>query len=493
MTLQFTQLSSSTTLYSASGGGKLIARVAGVGAGAGASGRIRYTAVGGGTLYTQDSIGEPAEPSAGNGKLNLRVFGQGFERVVGEGGGGKLGMRGMGTGAGTSYGRGRLYMRGSGNEFPTPVNYAFYLKAPPIMQGFANHGYGLLVDGVSCHDPRSRLYAALVRSVALMDEQRNQPYAGNARASDIVATSEGLGWLRSVVIEEGLLLETEVVPDSRAYGRVVSRLILEGKVANYAEAVATLKEALTLLSFEQALTLALVADEVELETQLASRYLLISRVLDQLMLDAHAEGDFQMVALVSDALLLEQIQAGTVDMVALLHDSVGVTLNLSFDDGQYIAWVLNTESVGLSRYTNYPFNSFMRIGQRYFGVHHGGVVELVGDSDMGNPISAKLRFGMFDFNDRHEKTFSDAFIGTAADGTLVLKAIFVNRDTGEKNMAIYKVNYRPAASSRETRAKLGRGVQAVDFDFVLENVDGAYFDLKSIQFNPMMGSRRTRG
>ena len=76
---------------------------------------------------------------------------------------------------------------------------------------------------------------------------------------------------------------------------------------------------------------------------------------------------------------------------------------------------------------------------------------------------------------------------------MLLKAIFVDEQTGEKNMAIYKVLPRPAAASRETRAKLGRGMKAVDWDFVLENVDGADFDLHSIQFYPTQLSRRTRG
>lgn len=494
MTLQFIPLSSSTTTYMGSGGGRLVGKVDGIGVGVGNIGRIRYTAVGGGRGSVSAGVGIPLTPSTGGGQANIRVVGTGFERVFGEGGGGQVGMRpAVGTGTGVSYGRVRIGMRGAGDDFPATDNYAFYIKAPPIMQGFGNHGYGLLIDNVVTEAPLKRLYTAMIRSVARLYADERKTYTGSARVREAIETGEDLAWFRLLVLEEGLVLDGQVIGDSRIIGRVVSRLILEGKAVNYAEAVVTLKEALTLLSFEQALTLALVADMVELESQLTTRWLMISRVIDQVILQDSPLGEFQLVALVEDAVLLEQILSGTVDMVALLRDSVGLTINLSFDDGQYIAWVINTESAGLSRYTNYPFNSFMRFGNRYFGVHHGGVVELAGETDLGAPIAARLRMGMFDFNDRHEKTFSDAFIGTAADGTLALKVIFVNGRTGEKDMAIYKVNYRPAGTSRETRAKLGRGIQAVDFDFVLENVDGAFFDLKTIQFTPMMGSRRTRG
>ena len=41
--------------------------------------------------------------------------------------------------------------------------------------------------------------------------------------------------------------------------------------------------------------------------------------------------------------------------------------------------------------------------------------------------------------------------------------------------------------------KVGKGLKAVDFAFVIENVDGADFDLSSIEFRPIYLARRTRG
>ena len=41
--------------------------------------------------------------------------------------------------------------------------------------------------------------------------------------------------------------------------------------------------------------------------------------------------------------------------------------------------------------------------------------------------------------------------------------------------------------------QIKEGLRAVDWDFELENVDGAMFDLHTIQFQPMALSRRTRG
>lgn len=492
MTLRFQNIDPVTAEADVGGQIYISGGSTGVGVGALASGRLALR----GASYGEESaaIPEPVEPATATGRLAIGGAADGFEVLVSDAeNGGKLGITGAATGEGASYASGKLGLRGGATEMAPIQNYAFYLKASPLMYAYANTGYGLMREDFTVGQQALRLYAAMVRSIAGLADSHPGRYSGATRVVDIVATEDGMNWLRTVFLQEGLLAGDTVVPDSRAFGRVITRVLLEGKASNYAEALAVMSEALTLLSFQRSLTLALVADDVELESQITQRYLQVVRLLEMLATETWAAPQYRMVALVSEALYTEQLAAGTVDMVAIFREAVGLSMTLSFEDGQYIAWVINTESTGLSRYTNYPFNSFMTINRRYFGVHSGGIVELVGDTDAGIPISAKLRTGMYDFNDRHEKAFSDAFIGMAADGTMLLKVILVNHASGEKDMAVYKVNYRPADSSRETRAQLGRGLKAVEWDFVLENVDGAHFNLDIIQFAPLVGSRRTRG
>lgn len=497
MTLQFDNFSPSGTTYAGYGGGKTGVLVAGRGAGAFAagSGKIAVGVQGRGSVTS--GVPVPITPSTGGGQLNTRLAGTGFERLFGAGGAGKVGVRApVGAAPALAYGAGRIGIYGEGQEVPPIQNYAFYLKAPPIMQAFANYAYTATIEGVAMSDMRERFYTALVRAVVRIDQRELPTWAGTKRVRDVLATDDGLNWVRQLLIAEGLVLDDTIVPDWRALGRVVSGLILSGHASGVAEALAIIAEAVTLTSFEKALLLALVADDVELTSQLTHRYLQIVAVIERMLLEASQSSVYQLVVLVSEDFVLDTGENGQVDMVALLREAIGLTIGLEFDDGRYIAWTLNTESGGLSSYSNYPFNSYFKLGQRYYGVHAGGIVELVGDTDAGTAIAARLRFGMFDFNDRHEKTYEDAFLGVAANGDLLLKVIFVTnkgQHAGKKVMAVYKVNYRPSGSQRDTRAKIGRGVQAVDFDFVLENVDGADFDLSNIQFNPVVGARRTRG
>jgi hypothetical protein len=194
----------------------------------------------------------------------------------------------------------------------------------------------------------------------------------------------------------------------------------------------------------------------------------------------------------TERVALRATAGGQVDLRILLEESVGFAATLSIDNGEYIAWVLNTESKGLSRYTNYPFNSFARIGGRYFGVASDGVHRLEGDDDNGEDIAAFIRTGLEAFGTRRLKRIPEAFIGYTSDGTLVLKAIIVDEE-GNKSAAIYRLPTRGAANKRANRFKLGRGLESVDWAFELHNADGSDFELGNIEFRPANMTRRTRG
>ena len=68
----------------------------------------------------------------------------------------------------------------------------------------------------------------------------------------------------------------------------------------------------------------------------------------------------------------------------------------------------------------------------------------------------------------------------------------IDPTTGEKSAAIYRLADPGAANVREHRVKFGRGLKSVDWDVVLENVDGADFELHSVEFHPLNLDRRTR-
>ena len=122
-----------------------------------------------------------------------------------------------------------------------------------------------------------------------------------------------------------------------------------------------------------------------------------------------------------------------------------------------------------------------------------GLLALGGDTDAGAAIKAKIRLGMTDMGTRKMKRLPEVFMGYTGDGRLVLRVIYVDDKSGEKVGADYLMKPRPAGSKRESRFEPGKGLVAVDYDFELENIDGADFSVTNIEFSPMTVDRRTRG
>lgn len=405
----------------------------------------------------------------------------------------QLRHRGFAGAPGSISGRTWLRLRASGAPGLGGTAYALLIPQAPEVSGYADQWFGTIDERFSLDSAASRLYAAVVKAPLKLGTGRRSRYDGSIRASEQFGFADTTSFVVHMLAADGISFGSLATGEYRMLARAASRLILAGYANSYAEALQQIADALVFGNLVEWMQLAGTADTLALNDRIDSLYAAFARVVERLVLSANGSQEYSLTVMLREGFVLNAQATHEAEFTAQLADSIGFAMALSFDSGDFIAWVMNTESRGLSRYTNYPFNSFAKVGGRYYGAHSGGIARLGGRDDMGEPIKAKLRLGMFDFGDRHLKSFSDVFFGITTDGQMLLKAIFVDDRTGEKSMAVYKVKARPAAASRETGAKLGRGLKAVDWDCVLENVDGADFDLQSIQFYPTQLSRRTRG
>ena len=219
-------------------------------------------------------------------------------------------------------------------------------------------------------------------------------------------------------------------------------------------------------------------------------YTAIERVIDSAVLFAFDRQS--LTFLVSDSMALSDGVLSVAEMYALIRDGVAMVGRFRLDTGEYIAWVINTESSGVSTYTNYPFNSFAVVGGVAFGLTSTGMHALDADDDEGDAINARLRVGLTDMGSRMLKNVSEAYIGFTSDEKMLLRTITPDPVTGERKAVTYNMNAVGNASLAPQRFETGKGVKAVDWDFELENVDGADFELHSVEFLPVKMSRRTR-
>ena len=153
---------------------------------------------------------------------------------------------------------------------------------------------------------------------------------------------------------------------------------------------------------------------------------------------------------------------------------------------------VNTDGKGLSRYTNYPFNSFMRVGGLYYGATDTGLYQLDGNDDAGTPIAARLRVGMAMLGSRSLKRVPAAYFSYTASGDLLLKVVIPSPVDGLREAHCYKLKANNTANLGPGRVVIGKGLTSVYWDFAVENIAGADFEMEAIDIYPVALERNVR-
>lgn len=368
------------------------------------------------------------------------------------------------------------------------------LMAPPFhVSGYGGQWFETPRETFQVGAGEASLPVHVLRDITLLGEE----YSGRIEAAMVLADAVALSAPAAVVLYELILDLVVTAPDAQytytGAARALERLLAAGAATGYVEAIAVMLDAMALRSLADGFDFEQVTDTAALTAAVADAYTAMGAVLDRLLTSPEAVGAQHLTAVVRDTVAFDPTTATSADLYAVLRDSLGLAAHLSLDTGEYVAWVVNTESAGTSTYRNYPFNSFASLGGRYYGATSQGLFLLEGEDDDGEAIDARIRLGLHDMNTRKLKRLPEAYIGYKSDGNLILRVIVADDQTGEKVALEYLMRPRAAPALRESRFITGRGVKAVDWDFEIENIDGADFDLAEVEFHPLIMDRRTRG
>lgn len=363
-----------------------------------------------------------------------------------------------------------------------------------------------LAGGASAYEIRNLLSAAAASGVLAGNETRL--LRGMARFGAAGAAAwEARGALASSVAMDDLLylvyhaqilseveLEAGVALDHTGYARITSALLLGGQAASLREAHGLLVDALALRELASAAEYLTLVSEAEFAAAVDVAYAAAARLADIAAMAVGVTTNATLYALLRDDVDFNATQLATYEGFAALRDTLGFALSSVVDNGQFTAWTMNTDSKGATKYTNYPFNSFMQIGGVWHGVADDGLYRLGGPDDDGEAIRSKLRLGMAALGTRLSSHAVSAYFGYTADGDLRLKVVTADSQTGTREAHVYRLYANDAAGSmRNSRSKIGKGLKAVYWDFVIENVDGANFELDCVEILPLVLDRRLRG
>jgi len=258
----------------------------------------------------------------------------------------------------------------------------------------------------------------------------------------------------------------------RAAGIIAEAVIFQDLVERYFELSAT--EGLTMTDDE------------------ASLYRAVAINIEAAAMSDVIAGGMRLNLLVSDELIGSDTLIDSARLRAALDDNAIFGGAITLPDGVFSAIVLNTESLGISEYTNYPFNSFDKLGNDYLGASDTDIFQLTGDDDAGTDIDAVIRTSMTNFGTNVFKRVPRAYLGYTSSGGMIMKTI--STSGGVKTERWYELTPRTgdhaSTAPAAARIQLGRGIKATYWQFELINKLGADFDIDSLQLYPMILKRR---
>jgi hypothetical protein len=227
-----------------------------------------------------------------------------------------------------------------------------------------------------------------------------------------------------------------------------------------------------------------VLEDIGLNDALAALSAFSHLVTDSFAMDDVPSSVGTMLITVGETVLLDDTLSISQTINGLINEGITFSVDLTLDGETYLAWVMNTETYGVTNYENFRFNSMCGFNGAYYATDGTKIYRLDGQTDDGAAIDAEISLGASDFGSAFLKRMERAYLGLRADGQMVLKVI-----TDEKAEDWYTLESVPSALG-ESHVKIGKGLKARYWRLALRNKGGSDFTLDSLRLLPLKLSRR---
>lgn len=240
-----------------------------------------------------------------------------------------------------------------------------------------------------------------------------------------------------------------------------------------------------------AYSFAVVANDIiGMNSTAVAVHTVIAQAADDIGMNSVAIGTLRSPGDASDTIGFSESVLGGLRASATANDTLSFIAGLTVDGETYTGIVMNTENAAVSEYDNFSFNSLTRAGTgRYLGAKADGIYELGGDLDDTSEIDAYFTTKLFDFESDKFKRMDRAYLGIKNDGSMILKTITRDSTDGKKHENWYELE-ATSEEMRTQRIKTGRGLKSHYWQFTVTNKLGSDFDLDTIEFKPIILSRR---
>jgi len=371
-----------------------------------------------------------------------------------------------------------------------PITYTdfFAMEMEPYAFMEAGTYYNAIISSVQFDEAlvaeRVLVLADALRFVDIV----GAPVVYNITLNASFSAHDSLAAVFDVALADTALLNDLSTGGWLMYSALADALVCTGVASSQMNALSLVASVLVSRDLVALVHEASIDDPLLLTEAAASTYNQIVQILESVgFADLGTSGLF-ITGLLDESVEFEETLTATSVFNLLLTEQVVLTSRLRIFGEDYVGYVMNTRTRGVTQYQGYNFNSFAELDGKYYGANDEGLYLLEGDTDDDAPISAYIRTGLTDFGTQFKKQVHDAYIGYTTDGRLLLKVI--TTDAGERKENWYALNPKDNEATSDNRFRISKGIKSVHWQFEVANIDGADFDISNMTVWPFVLHRR---
>ena len=282
---------------------------------------------------------------------------------------------------------------------------------------------------------------------------------------------------------EQLNIDSNISTIQKVYPYVVDYLLANSQITSHVKFTAKLIEQLLIVEKIALLVGMSLSESIQASDNIAALLRVYEYITENLN-DVDAVADSGRFGIILSETLVDLDQLTTTQIVQLFLRS-DVYVRGSFVDGESdYTFTINTESMGLTEYSNFGFNS---MSEDYVATD-SGIYAITNTDDDGVAIDAKIKTGLLDFGTSIQKQVPYAYLGISKKGEMVLKTIVDWK--GERKERWYNITMSGVDAVDTKRVALGKGIKSKYWQFELSNKDGSDFDLDVFEVLPLILKRR---
>lgn len=141
------------------------------------------------------------------------------------------------------------------------------------------------------------------------------------------------------------------------------------------------------------------------------------------------------------------------------------------------AWTANTDSWAASRYAGFGIESLAIVGGKLYGAGTGGLYAIDGDDDAGTPIAGAITTGQY--RSKGAGVPRGGYLYAPMQAARAMQVSVLDTAAGTPSANTYPFEARHADGLAQMRAKFGKGVRSLTWQFQVGNVDGGAFSIPS--------------